>query len=157
MGNLKEVTISYIPYEQVNTFWIMGDFTNWEPKAMHKNKDIFSYTVVLIKGFKYYYCFNERDNITVDMNSDYDTNPRNNQINNFIDLCTGEINYFDYKLHTNLLAEAKINYTKCRMENQEEVHILENAIDFYTKVGTKIQELHNKREEDKFRLRKFYE
>jgi hypothetical protein len=158
LENLQEVTISFIPYEQVNKLYIMGDFTEWEPKPMHKNKDIFSYTVVLIKGFKYYYCFNERDQITIDMNNEYDTNPRNNQANNYVDLSVNEnITFFDYKLHNNLLIDAKKNYTKARMENQDEVNVLENAISYSTKIGSKIQELYSRREEDKMKIKKFYE
>jgi hypothetical protein len=157
LENLKEVTISYIPFEQHNKLYIMGDFTGWEPKPMNKNKDIFSYTIVLIKGFKYYYCFNEREQISIDMNSEYDTNPRNNQINNYIDLSKGGITYFDYQMHGNLLVEARKNYTKCRMENQEEVDMLEDAITYYSLVGSKMQELFNKREEDKFKIRRFFE
>ena len=54
-NNVIEYTIEYIPVEQISRLYISGDFTNWDLKPMVKNKDIFSYTVVLLKNFKYYY------------------------------------------------------------------------------------------------------
>jgi len=79
-----ETTFSYLPYEQLNKLWIMGDFTDWEPKEMKKNKDIFIYKETLLKGFKYYYCYSSSDNFYVDFNNEYEMNSTNNQSNNFI-------------------------------------------------------------------------
>ena len=59
--NIMEYTIEYISYEQINTLYISGDFTNWEFKEMNKNKDIFSFTTILLSGFKYFYSFQAND------------------------------------------------------------------------------------------------
>ena len=79
-----EMVFSYIPYEQLNKLWIMGDFTDWEPKEMTKIKDVFTYKTILLKGFKYFYCFNSQDNFYVDFNNEYELNPTNKQSNNYI-------------------------------------------------------------------------
>lgn len=80
----REVVFSYIPYEQLNRLWIMGDFTDWEPREMIKNKDLFTYKIVLLNGYKYYYCYNSSDNFYVDFNHEYELNPKNNQSNNYL-------------------------------------------------------------------------
>ncbi len=99
LGN--EVTFTYIPYEQFNKLWIMGDFTDWEPKEMIRTKDVFIYKTFLLKGYKYYFCYNSRDNFHVDFNIEYELNPKNNQSNNFYiipkDDSTEEIELFQYK------------------------------------------------------------
>ena len=56
-----EYTIEYITQEQHSKLYIMGDFTNWELMPMKKTKDIYSYSIVLLKGFKYYYSFQSGD------------------------------------------------------------------------------------------------
>jgi len=79
-------SITFIPYEQYNVLWVMGDFTNWEPKEMIKNKDMFIFPILLIKGFKYYFTFTAKDQSgIVDYSQDNEINPRNNQPNNFFD------------------------------------------------------------------------
>lgn len=82
----SEVVFSYIPYEQLNKLWIMGDFTDWEPIEMTKTKDVFTYKTILLKGFKYYYCYNSQDQFYVDFNNEYELNPKNNQSNNYLNL-----------------------------------------------------------------------
>jgi hypothetical protein len=79
-----EITFSYLPYEQLNKLYIMGDFTDWAPKEMTKNKDIFIYKETLLKGFKYYYCYSSSDHFYVDFNNEYEMNIKNNQSNNFL-------------------------------------------------------------------------
>ena len=73
--NCIERIIEYITTEQISNLYIMGDFTKWEPYPMNKNKDIFSYKIILLKGFKYYYSFQTGDQILFDYNSPYDENP----------------------------------------------------------------------------------
>jgi hypothetical protein len=156
LENLKEITISYIPYEQVNDLYIMGDFTGWEPKLMQRNKDIFFFTLILIKGFKYYFCFQERENMQIDMNSEYETNPRNNQMNNFINL-GGEDNIFDFKEHLTILKEAEQIYTKSRMANQEEVRLLETMIKNNEILNSQILKLTQRNQIEKSKIKKHYE
>jgi len=97
----SEVVFTYIPYEQLNKLWIMGDFTDWEPKEMIKTKDVFIYKCILIKGFKYYYCYNSQDNFYVDFNHPYELNTKNNQSNNYIELLNEDVDenvkLFDFK------------------------------------------------------------
>ena len=100
--NLKEINITYAPFEQYNNMWIMGDFTEWEPVPLFKNQNCYFTNLVLIKGFKYYFCYTAMDQIVVDFDQPYETNPRNNQTNNFIIVPkddNSEPHLFDYKLH----------------------------------------------------------
>ena len=164
LHNLQEITITYIPYEQYNNLWIMGDFTEWEPKPMLKNKDIFTFKVVLIKGFKYYFTFTAKDQIVIDFNQEYETNPRSSAVNNFIDIKSDNIMsdsnssiLFDYKNNFILIKEARRNYTRAKMGNNKEVALFEKIMEFSEKYKLRMMYLNNKREETVSKLMKFYE
>ena len=79
---------------------------------MKKNKDIFSYSVVLMKGFKYYYLFQSGDQLIIDYNNLYEQNPKNLQIQNYIDLPKdGKPSQpFDFEKDINILKIAQKNY-----------------------------------------------
>ena len=124
-SNIMEYTIEYITSEQINTLYIMGDFTNWELKEMNKNKDIFSYTIILVKGFKYYYSLQSNDEIILDFENPIENNPKNNQAQNVINLCKNDkVVVFDYKQHENILNIAKRNLYLLKMENYDEISFL---------------------------------
>jgi hypothetical protein len=111
-GSSEEYTIEYITQEQYNILYIMGDFTNWELMPMKKNKDIFSCSIVLLKGFKYYYSFQSGDQIIIDYNNLYETNPKNLQVQNYIDLAKDgkPSEPFDFEKDMNILKIAQKNY-----------------------------------------------
>ena len=111
-GSSSEYTIEYATQEQHSSLYIMGDFTNWELIPMKKNKDIFSYNVVLMKGFKYYYLFQSGDQLIIDYNNLYEQNPKNLQIQNYIDLPKdGKPSQpFDFEKDINILKIAQKNY-----------------------------------------------
>ena len=111
-GSSSEYTIEYATQEQHSSLYIMGDFTNWELIPMKKNKDIFSYSVVLMKGFKYYYCFQSGDQLIIDYNNPYEQNQKNFQIQNYIDLPKdGKPSQpFDFEKDINILKIAQKNY-----------------------------------------------
>ena len=126
--NIKEITIEYISQEQLNSLYIMGDFTKWELIPMKKNKDIFSYKIVLLKGFKYYYSFQNRDQIIIDYNNVYEENPRTLQIQNFIDLSEDKNapQQFDFENHMNILQATQNNYFLSKLGMDEnEIQFLE--------------------------------
>ena len=138
----------------------MADFTNWEPKQMNKNKDVFNFNVLLIKGFKYYFTFTARseENI-IDFNQDHEINPRNGQIANFIDIKISDdilSDPFNYLDNNNLLNEAKINFTKVNMHDQNEVSLLEEIIDFTKKYVKRNQYLSSKKDEISEKICKYY-
>ena len=64
--NLVEKIIEFVPEENYGIMYIMGDFNGWEPEIMHKDKEIFSFKIILIKGFKYYYCFYSNETNIID-------------------------------------------------------------------------------------------
>ena len=117
-NNVSEITIEYTTQEQHSVLYIMGDFTKWEPKLMKKNKDIFTYKIVLLKGFKYYYSFQSGDQILLDYNTDYQENPKTLQVQNYIDLSKeGETSSaFDYQNDINILEIAQKNYFLSKLE-----------------------------------------
>ena len=143
-NNIIEYTIEYKTNEQINILYIMGDFTNWELKEMNKNKDIFSYTTILVKGFKYYYSFQLNDEVILDFNNNIENNPKNNQTQNVINLCENDkIVFFDYNKHENILNIAKRNLYLLKMENYDEISFLnsfsknsKNYIDYQNKTNT---------------------
>ena len=121
-GSSTEYTIEYITQEQHSTLYIMGDFTNWELMPMKKNKDIFSYSVVLMKGFKYYYSFQSGDQLIIDYNNLYEQNPKNFQIQNFIDLAKdGKPSQpFDFEKDMNILKLAQKNYFLVKLDADDD-------------------------------------
>ena len=121
-GSSTEYTIEYITQEQHSTLYIMGDFTNWELMPMKKNKDIFSYSVVLMKGFKYYYSFQSGDQLIIDYSNLYEQNPKNFQIQNFIDLAKdGKPSQpFDFEKDMNILKLAQKNYFLVKLDADDD-------------------------------------
>ena len=123
-----EYTIEYITQEHYSTLYIMGDFTKWEPIPMKKNKDIYSYTIVLLKGFKYYYSFQSGDQMIIDYNNIYEQNPKNFQIQNYIDLAKdGQPSQeFDFENDINILKNAQKNYFLVKLnEDEDEISFLD--------------------------------
>ena len=93
-----EYIIEYTSEEKFKNLYIMGDFTKWEMIPMEKCQGKFTYKIVLLKGYKYYYSFQAGDEIIIDYNNLYEENPITYQTQNFIDLTENnkEI-FFDYK------------------------------------------------------------
>ena len=123
-----EYTIEYITQEHHSTLYILGDFTKWELIPMKKNKDIFSYTIVLLKGFKYYYLFQSGDQLIIDYNNLYEQNPKNSQIQNYIDLVKdGKPSQpFDFENDINILKNAQKNYFFIKInEDENEISFLD--------------------------------
>mgnify|MGYP002624709647 CR=1 FL=1 len=123
-----EYTIEYITQEQHSKLYIMGDFTNWELIPMKKTKDIFSYSIVLLKGFKYYYSFQSGDQLIIDYNNQYEQNPKNYQIQNYIDLVIdGKPSQpFDSERELNILKIAQKNYYFIKLnEDKDEISFLD--------------------------------
>ena len=128
-NNIAEYTIEYITQEHHNTLYIMGDFTKWELMPMKKNKEFFSYKIVLLKGFKYYYSFQSGDQIYIDYNNVYEENPKTLQIQNYIDLVKDNkpSQPFDFENDMNILKNAQENYffSKLNIEDIDEILFLE--------------------------------
>ena len=128
-NNIAEYTIEYITQEHHNTLYIMGDFTKWELVPMKKNKDFFSYKIVLLKGFKYYYSFQSGDQIYIDYNNVYEENPKTLQIQNYIDSVKDNkpSQPFDFENDINILKSAQENYffSKLNIEDNDEILFLE--------------------------------
>ena len=89
----------------------MGDFTNWELRPMKKNRDFFTYHIYLIKGFKYYYSLQSDDQIFIDYDNLYGENPRNLQVQNYIELplSSEPVKIFDCQTEMNILNIANKN------------------------------------------------
>ena len=67
--NLVEQIIEFVPQGDFGIMYILGDFNGWEPEIMKKDKEVFSYKIVLIKGFKYYYTFHSNEQTLIDYNN----------------------------------------------------------------------------------------
>lgn len=79
-SNIVEETITFTPFDNADNVKISADFTNWEPVDMVKSENVFSYTVELLKGFKYFYRFHLFNDIQIDFNGNYEENPANKYI-----------------------------------------------------------------------------
>ena len=124
-NNAIEYLIEFNTQEQYNVLYIMGDFTKWELTPMEKSKDKFTYSVILLKGYKYYYSFQAGDEILIDYNNLYEENPRTFQIQNFIDLSQNNKEIlFDFKNDMNSLKLMEKNYFLSKIDIKEEEYIL---------------------------------
>lgn len=160
LQNFKNITITYVPYEQYNSLWIMGDFNNWDAQPMYKYKDVFSFNVVLVKGFKYYFAFSSKDQMVIDYNQDYEQNPRSSAVNNFIDLKSDSLVEsipFNFQKDSGLLKQAKKKFTRAKFGNNMERLLFESMVEFSGKYISRLQYLDSKREETLMKLNKFYE
>ena len=146
-GSSAEYSIEYITQEQHSTLYIMGDFTNWELVPMKKSKDIFSYNLVLLKGFKYYYIFQSGDQLIIDYNNLYEQNPKNLQIQNYIDLSKdGKPSQpFDFERDINILKMAQKNYFLTKLNAEDDEIAFLDKFKRHIMAGKEINQ--NKREE----------
>ena len=74
--NMEEVEIIYTPYEDINKIYIKGDFTKWEKKEMRKEDGVFFYSILLLKGYRYFYSFLVQEQMLVDFENDYTENTK---------------------------------------------------------------------------------
>lgn len=112
--NLVEQIIQFMPQENYGVMYIMGDFNGWEPELMKKDKEVFYFKIVLIKGFKYYYIFHSNDQNIINFEEEHEENPVNLEVQNYIELFQDKedkTNFFDYKTDSNILKAAQRNYT----------------------------------------------
>ena len=148
--NCKEYTIEYITQEKYNNMYIMGDFTKWELIKMKKIKDIFSYKIILLKGFKYYYSFQSNDQILLDYNAPYEQNPKTLQVQNYIDL--NELNkniLFDYNNDMNILKLTEQNYFLSQLNITEDDYLFLYKLKYH---GTISKEINNEIKEKKYKI-----
>jgi hypothetical protein len=161
LQTIEEVSINYFPFDdQINNLWIMGDFTDWEPRQMKRGDDKFYFNIILVKGFKYYLSFTERNEMIIDYNKQHEINPRNNHLNNFVELKyknSNEISLFDSKLHKQLLVDAKKNFMMAKMQSEEEIHALEEMKVFSKRYKTQLEKLTSLKEEHRSRIKNFFE
>ena len=111
--NLVEKIIELKTDKQYGAMYILGDFNDWNPELMQKNEKGFYFKVVLIKGFKFYYSFLSSDQTVLDYNNPYEENPKNSQLQNYIELYQNEnekTTNFDSKEDLNILKAAQRNF-----------------------------------------------
>lgn len=130
IDTVKEVKIRFCPNEHYNKMYILGDFTKWEPVLMQKNKDTFYYDTILLRNYKYYYCFTVDNSFIVDYNNFFEANPVNYNENNYIDLAgentTESSQLFDFR-NFKALEEARKDYSTVCM-NPKDFNLLNNLI-----------------------------
>ena len=123
-SKVTEYIIEYTTEERYKNFYIMGDFTKWEMTPMEKNKGTYTYKVVLLKGYKYYYSFQAGDEIIIDYNNLYEENPITFQIQNFIDLTDNNKEIlFDYKKDMDLLMSYQKKYFTYKLNVDEDEYM----------------------------------
>ena len=118
--NLVEQNIEFNPKKQYGSMYILGDFNGWKPELMQKGEEGFSFKVVLIKGFKFYYSFHTSDEILLDSNSPYEKNISNSKIQNYIEIFQDEeekTTNFNYKEDLNILKAAQRNFLLLKIED----------------------------------------
>lgn len=154
---LKEIKLRFTSQEKYNKMYIMGDFTNWEPILMQKKKDAFIYTTVLLKNYKYYYCYQSDGHIILDNTNYLEENPNNCQINNVINLNKeNSENIFNCRDNYKYLQEERTKYFNISLDSSD-VTILKNTISCSNKVKEYIAELVQLKEEEKKNAKDFFE
>ena len=116
-----EYIIEYTSEEKFKNLYIMGDFTKWEMTPMEKCQEKFTYKIILLKGYKYYYSFQAGDEIIIDYNNLYEENPITYQVQNFIDLTENKNEiFFDYKKDMDLLFSYQKKYFSLKINMDED-------------------------------------
>ena len=119
--NLVEKKITFKPNKQYGAIYILGDFNGWEPDLMQKNEKGFSFKVVLIKGFKFYYSLQTTEETIIDYNNPYEENKNNSQLQNYINLYLNEneeTSNFDFKNDLNILKTAQRNFLLLKINDE---------------------------------------
>ena len=119
--NLVEKKITFKPNKQYGAIYILGDFNGWEPDLMQKNEKGFSFKVVLIKGFKFYYSLQTTEESIIDYNNPYEENKNNSQLQNYINLYQNkneETSNFDFKNDLNILKTAQRNFLLLKINDE---------------------------------------
>ena len=119
--NLVEKKITFKPNKQYGAIYILGDFNGWEHDLMQKNEKGFSYKVVLIKGFKFYYSLQTTEETIIDYNNPYEENKNNSQLQNYINLYQNEneeTSNFDFKNDLNILKTAQRNFLLLKINDE---------------------------------------
>ena len=145
--NCIEYTIDYISYEHHNNLYIMGDFNKWELTPMKKNGDSFYFKVILLKGFKYYYAFQADEQIILDYDHEYEKNPKNNQIQNYVNLNKkNENNLFDTQNDFNILELSQKNFLLNKMDISEDDYYFLSKFKYHGVINKEL----NKKKRDKY-------
>ena len=155
------VRLAIIPIENFSNVNIKGDFTNWENLKMIKDNTLFYIDVYLLKGYKYYYCFEAEGAIICDFNNEVVENTfRGNELNNFIIIKNNEDNNknknidnqidnfnnnLDYNLkYLNSIIDDFNNKKNTVKFNKDESLIIEEAVGFSELYYMKKLKLRNK-------------
>ena len=157
---VKSITITYLPNEDIRKLYIMGDFTNWEPIEMKKElSNIFTFNIVLLTGFKYFYCFFTDDQPIVDFGNLFEENPTNFQINNVIYLTNDENKFDEYDFNKNkkILDISKKQFFKSKIGKEEDVKIIEECIALGENFKLKTDKIITKKNDKINRIKKSYE
>ena len=144
--NCVDYTIEYRSQEQHSNIYITGDFTKWEMLPMKKAEDGFTYKVILLKGFKYYYAFQAGDQLLLDYNAPFEENHKTLQVQNYIDLNEGKKEMlFDAENDINILKITEQNYRLAQLDLNDDDYLFLNKLKYHT---TKSKEI-NKETRDK--------
>ena len=150
-GNCVEYIIEYVSQEQHSNLFLMGDFTKWELVPMKKTEDMFSYKVVLLKGFKYYYAFQAGDQILLNYDAPLEENPKTLQMQNFIDLNEPNKNFnFDCENDMNILKITQQNYNLAELNLEQDEFLFLNKLKHHV---TLTKELTKEERDKKEKLR----
>ena len=157
---VKSVSISYIPNEDLRILYIMGDFTNWELVEMKKElSNIFTFNILLLTGFKYFYSFFYDDQPIVDFGNLFEENPNNSQINNVIYLANEENKFDIYEHNKNkkVLDLSRKHFFKRQIGNEDDVKLIEESIAQSINLKSKSEKIHMKKNDKLNRIKKSFE
>jgi len=157
--SIKLITITYIPTETISKLYIMGDFTNWELLEMNKEiSNIFTFNILLLNGFKYYYCFYTDDQPIVDFNNLYEENLSNGQIQNVLYLSEeNRVEDYDYNKNKKTWEFSKNQYFRKRIGEETDVRLIEQSIERADNEKLKTERLLLKKNDKLNRIKKLYE
>lgn len=137
-----DIKICFSSNENYNSLYILGDFTNWEPKQMTKSKNSFIFNTLLLKNYKYYYYFSSKnESYIIDNSIYYEMNIYNSQVNNCI--FTGNIQncvLFEFKDMYSELNEARKEYISMKIDSND-YSILKSVHETCIDINDKLKEI----------------
>lgn len=130
---MVEHTIEYVPFDNFAQLSIAGDFTNWEKMEMEKTSaGTFVFKTLLLKGYRYAFCFYFNNEVLIDFEREYEENPKTGVTNNILAIPKEgkEVQVFDCDNLYSELTKARKEFYKVTVNDEDEMEIFNKITQF---------------------------
>lgn len=173
--NIKEVNITFTPFDNFKTVFICADFTKWEKRQMNNiGGNTFSANFKLLKGYRYFYNFHADGQKICDFNKDsIDNEYRNKELSNFVIVDSNSVRFESSDINSNINSSindfsSNLDFNLSLLEQtikQGEIYVplipenilLEKMLDYSVNYNTRESIINNKKDETLGKISNFYD